>query len=97
MISILTFVYKVVDAVLMLLGYAIILRALLSWVPQLSNSRIARILYDITEPLIRPFQRFQIGGGGFGIDISPILAYFSLYLIRSIVLPLIFGALLRLG
>lgn len=79
----------------MLLGYAIIVRAFLSWVPQLPNHPIVRILYDITDPLLKPFQRFQIGGGGFGIDISPIIAYFALYLIRSMVLPLIFNLLIR--
>ncbi|HVJ48215.1 YggT family protein [Desulfitobacterium sp.] len=81
----------------MLLGYAIVLQALMSWVPQLSNSRFGRLLNDITEPLLRPFQRFQIGGRGFGIDISPILAYFALYLIRLLVLPMILNTLLRLG
>ncbi|AHF07700.1 hypothetical protein DESME_12255 [Desulfitobacterium metallireducens DSM 15288] len=95
--SILVFVYSVIDKVLMLLGYAIVLEALMSWVPQLSNSKFGSILYDITEPLLRPFRRFQIGGAGFGIDLSPIIAYFSIYLIRVIVLPLIFGLLQELG
>lgn len=80
----------------MLLGYAIVIRALLSWVPQLSNHPLVRILDDITEPLLRPFRRFQVQGGGFGIDISPLIAYFALYLIRAYVLPLIFNLLLRL-
>lgn len=79
----------------MLLGYAIVIRVLLSWVPQLSNNPIVRILDEITEPLLRPFQRFQIQGGGFGIDISPLIAYFALYLVRAYVLPLIFNLLLR--
>lgn len=79
----------------MLLGYAIVIRALLSWVPQLSNNPIVRILDEITEPLLRPFQRFQIQGGGFGIDISPLIAYFALYLVRAYVLPLIFNLLFR--
>lgn len=91
------FIYQVVDAVLMLLGYAIVLQAIMSWIPQLSNSRFGHILYEITEPLLRPFQRFQIGGAGFGIDLSPIFAYFAIYLLRSMVLPLIYSLLLRIG
>lgn len=97
MISILTLIYQVVDNVVMILQYAIILRAILSWLPQLSNTPIVRILCDITDPLLRPFQRFQISGGGFGMDLSPLLAYFALYLIRSVALPMIFGAVLRVG
>ncbi|WP_425807083.1 YggT family protein [Desulfitobacterium sp. Sab5] len=79
----------------MLLGYAIVIRALLSWVPQLSDNPIVRILDEVTEPLLRPFRRFQIQGGGFGIDISPLIAYFALYIIRAYVLPLIFSLISR--
>jgi YggT family protein len=91
------FIYQVADKVLILLGYAIILQAFMSWIPQLANSKFGYILYDITEPLLRPFKRFQIGGAGFGIDLSPILAYFMLSLIRSLVLPFIFNLLRELG
>lgn len=79
----------------MILMYAIIIRALLSWFPNLPDNAFFRILYDITDPILKPFQRFQIGGGGFGIDLSPILAYFVLMLIQRAVLPAIFNLLLR--
>lgn len=91
------FIYQVIDKVLVLLGYAIVIQAFMSWVPQLANSKFGSLLNEITDPLLRPFRRFQIGGAGFGIDLSPILAYFSIYLIRAIVLPLIFGLLQELG
>lgn len=97
MVPIIVFIYQVIDKVLMLLGYAIVIQAVMSWVPQLANSKFGSILNEITEPLLRPFRRFQIGGAGFGIDLSPILAYFSIYLIRTIVLPLIFGLFRELG
>lgn len=97
MISILTYVYQVVDAVLMLLGYAIVLQAILSWIPPLANSWFGRILDELTEPLLRPFRRFQIGGAGFGIDLSPIFAYFVIYLVRALVLPFLFSAFIRMG
>lgn len=96
-ISILYFVYQVIDTVLQLLGYAIVIQALMSWVPPLANSKFGYIISDITEPLLRPFRRFQVGGGGFGIDLSPILAYFTIYLVRAIVLRPFFGLLQGLG
>lgn len=79
----------------MILSYAIIIRALLSWFPNLPSNVFTRILYDITDPLLKPFQRFQIGGGGFSIDISPILAYFALMILRSTILPGLFNLFLR--
>jgi len=81
----------VADAVLMILSYAIIIRALLSWLPNLPYNALVRTLYDITDPLLKPFQRFQFGGNGVSVDISPILAYFSIMIIRRAILPAIFG------
>ncbi|WP_019851096.1 MULTISPECIES: YggT family protein [Desulfitobacterium] len=91
---IILFVYQVTDTVLMILMYAIILRALLSWIPNLPYNAFVRMLYDITEPLLKPFRRFQFGGGGFSIDISPILAYFAIMIIRSALLPGLFRLLM---
>lgn len=92
---IILFVYQVVDTVIMILMYAIILRALLSWIPNLPYNALVRILYDITDPLIRPFERFQFGGGGFSIGFAPIIAYFVLMIVRSTLLPGLFSLLLR--
>jgi YggT family protein len=88
------FIYQVADTVLMILGYAIVIRALLSWFPNLPYNGFFKILYEVTDPLLKPFQRFQFGGGGFSIDISPILAYFAIMIIRSTILPAIFRLLL---
>lgn len=78
------------DTVLQILMYAIIIRAIASWFPNLPYNAFFRILYDITDPLLKPFQRFQFGGNGFSIDISPILAYFTIMILRNAVLPAIF-------
>ncbi|MEL1134214.1 YggT family protein [Desulfitobacterium sp. THU1] len=86
MINIL-FVYQVVHTVITILMWAIIARALLSWFPNVPYNSLVRALYEITDPLLKPFQRFQFGGPGFGIDISPILAYFTLMIIKTAVLP----------
>ena len=74
--------------------YAIVFRALISWIPPVANHPAARILYDVTDPLLKPFQRFQLGGGAFGVDLSPILAYFTLYLIKGLILPALFNAIM---
>ncbi|EHL07370.1 YGGT family protein [Desulfitobacterium hafniense DP7] len=93
---IIIFVYQVADKVLLILMYAIILRALLSWIPNLPYNAFVRILHDITDPLIRPFERLQFGGPGFAIGLAPLIAYFVLMLVRSILLPGIFSILLRI-
>jgi len=39
------------------------------------------LLYDVTDPLLKPFQRFQIGGSAMGVDFSPIAAIIALNVI----------------
>lgn len=64
--------------VVKILKYAILVRILLSWIrPQsLAGSSFNRALYEITEPVMRPFRRIMPRTGM--IDFSPILAFFAL-------------------
>jgi len=82
-------IVQVADIVLDILSWAIIIRAILSWFPNAYHHPLVRTLNDFTDPLLRPFRRFQISGGGFGVDFSPLLALLAIILIRSLVLPLI--------
>lgn len=88
-IAILIVLTEIVDNVVTILTWAIVIRALLSFVPNLSDNIVVRLLYDITEPLLRPFRRFQIGGGSFAVDFSPILAIIVLNIVRSIILSIL--------
>ena len=51
---------------------AIIGRSLLSWFPDMQDSSLARLLYNVTEPILAPFRRVVPMIGRF--DISPIVA-----------------------
>ncbi|WP_242833504.1 YggT family protein [Desulfosporosinus youngiae] len=68
-----------------ILIYAIFIRVILSWFgPKLSphNNKLVSVIYDITDPLIKPFQRFQIGNASMGLDFSPIFAILALNIIQ---------------
>jgi len=71
--------------VITILIYAIVIRAILSFVPNLSANKLVSLLYDVTDPLLKPFQRFKIGGAAMAMDFSPIIAIVVLELIRSII------------
>lgn len=86
-----SFVHQVIDLVLQILMYAIVIRALLSWIPNLPYNAFVRILHDITEPLLKPFRGIRFGGSAFAVDLSPILAYFVLLIIRFTILPFLFS------
>ena len=48
---------------------------------------------ETTNPYLNFFRRFlpPIGGGGFALDLSPILGVFVLFIVRAIVVGLIEG------
>ena len=50
-------------------------------------NRIQRFLYDVCEPYLRIFRRFLPPLGP--LDLSPIIAIFSLYLLRIVILSIL--------
>jgi len=74
--------------------YAVILlaRVLLSWVQIDPNNQLAKIIYQLTEPLLAPIRRLLPQGGG--MDFSPIVAFIVLLVAEQVVLIML-SSLLR--
>jgi len=75
--------------VISIIIWAIVIRALLSFIPHSPYNKAIRLLYDVTDPILKPFQRFQIGGAGFAVDFSPVLAIIVLNILRSVLMRLL--------
>ncbi|MDD4346186.1 MAG: YggT family protein [Desulfitobacteriaceae bacterium] len=74
-----------------ILTYAIVIRALLSFFPHSLRQPLVQFLYKITEPWLKPFRRFQIGGSATSVDLSPLLALLVLqFIIRPLFRNLIY-------
>ena len=63
-------------------------RIILSWFPISPNSGMATVygfLYTLTEPVLGPIRRVipPIGAGGMGIDLSPIIVFFGISILRQ--------------
>jgi YggT family protein len=75
----------------------IFIRVLLTWVPRMPYNRYLRaavgFVEEVTDPYLNLFRRFlpPIGGGGFALDLSPILAIILLLILQSVVVGLIRG------
>jgi YggT family protein len=63
---------------------ALIVRVILSWVSVSPSSRWVRWAYTLTEPLLRPLRRVVPPIGI--IDITPIVAYFLVWIVSGFVL-----------
>ena len=72
------------DLLLTILGFAIIIRALLSWVSVDPYNPLVQILFQITEPILAPLRRIIPPIGGM-MDISPIVALIILQVLQAII------------
>jgi YggT family protein len=75
----------------------IFVRVLISWIPRMPyNPALRRVLDFVTEttdPYLNLFRRIlpPIGGGGFGLDLSPMIGIVVLVILRGVVVGLIAG------
>jgi YggT family protein len=69
--------------------YAVVLfvRVMLSWIQIDPSNPLARIVYQLTEPLLAPIRQLLPQGGG--LDFSPIVAFIALLIAEQIVLTLL--------
>ncbi len=86
-----------VSALFLVYIILIFLNVLISWVPRMPYNRPLRATLDFiketTDPYLSFFRRFlpPLGGGGFALDLSPIVGVIALFIVRAIVVGLIEG------
>ncbi len=66
------------------LTWAIIIRALLSWFSISGSQPLFRLLMEITEPILAPIRR--ILPGGMMLDFSPLIAILLIQLVSNFVI-----------
>jgi YggT family protein len=80
-----------VNAVFLVYLILILVRILLSWIPRMPYNpvlhAVVTFVHDVTDPYLRLFRRIlpPLGTGGFGLDLSPIIAIIVLYIVQAIV------------
>ena len=80
-----------VDALFLVYMIIIFVRILLSWIPRIPYnpvlSTVINFITEVTDPYLRIFRRVipPVGGGGFALDLSPIIAIFVLIIARGII------------
>lgn len=80
----------VISLVAQLLILAIIIRAILSWLPGVAVLQpVARFFNTITAPVIEPIRRRLPLAGG--IDFSPLVALVLIWLVENILLVVLAG------
>ena len=86
-----------VSAVFLVYLILIFARILLSWIPRIPYNPYLRAVVDfihqVTDPYLNLFRRVlpPVGGRGFALDLSPILAVVLLLIVQAVVVRLIRG------
>jgi len=82
-------IYKALSLLFQGLNLVLFIRIILSWIPHSPNHGLIRIIYQITDPLLKPFQNL-IPTGRLGIDLSPIFAFLAIGLARDVIFRILF-------
>lgn len=80
---------SLVNTVFTFYGYLLLARIVLSWIRVNYYNPWVRLLVRITDPFLEPFRAIIPPLGG--IDFSPIIAFFVLNLLRSLIVRLLMG------
>ncbi|WP_372713582.1 YggT family protein [Ilyobacter sp.] len=81
-------IFKIIDLAIRALKMLILIRIVISWVAPYSRNEFTHLVHEVTEPILKPF-RMLIPLGTMRMDLSPVLAYFALNLIRSLAYSLL--------
>ena len=80
-----------VNALFLVYLILIFARILLSWIPRIpynpALNAVIEFIHQVTDPYLRLFRRIipPIGGGGFALDLSPIIAIIVLFIAQGII------------
>jgi YggT family protein len=86
-----------VEALFLVYIVLIFLNILISWIPRMPYYRWLRVVLDFvtetTNPYLNLFRRVipPLGGGGFALDLSPMIGIVVLFVLRGVVVALIRG------
>jgi YggT family protein len=86
-----------VNAIFIVYIILIFIRVLLSFVPRMPYNRPLRTVVDFvhetTDPYLNIFRRVlpPVGGGGFALDLSPVIGIIVLFILQAIIVGAIQG------
>ena len=73
----------IINYVIEILKVLILLNIIISWIAPFSRNEFVELVRHITEPILRPF-RVLIPLGGARLDLSPLIAYYVLGLVKRL-------------
>ncbi|HEV2121515.1 MAG TPA: YggT family protein, partial [Chloroflexota bacterium] len=75
-------IYQIIDTFLLIMQFAIIGRAILSWFDRSGQNPVSQVLIQLTEPIIAPIRQIMPRTGM--IDLAPMVSIFAIIILRQI-------------
>lgn len=60
----------------------LVVRCLMSWFRPDPYNPLVRLLHQLTDPVLKPFQSMMLRSGGVGVDFSPMIVILIISLVR---------------
>jgi YggT family protein len=81
-------ILNIIQIILQVYGYLLIAAAVMSWIPDLTETQIGRLLIRLTDPYLSLFRRFipPLPLGGIALDIAFIVAVVVYFFVEQEVL-----------
>jgi len=89
-------ILEIIASIIPVIYWLIVIRALLSWVSPDPYNPLVQFLYRVTEPILAPF-RSLIPSYRIGLDLSPIFAILSLFILQAIIMNFFVRTLIQLA
>ena len=86
-------VYRLLFSLIRLLEFLLVVRALVSWFPQVQQSQLGDFVYTVTEPLVRPCRELLSRIECLRmmpIDFSALMAFIVLELLETLLRVILF-------
>jgi YggT family protein len=86
-----------VSALFLVYIVLLLLNVLSSWIPRMPYNPVLRAVLDFihetTDPYLNLFRRVlpPVGGGGFALDLSPMIGLIVLFVLQAVVVTLVRG------
>ncbi|MCK4240495.1 MAG: YggT family protein [Candidatus Atribacteria bacterium] len=79
---------QIINTTFRIYSYLILARIFLTWIPVDHYNPVVQFIYKITEPILAPF-RIILPLGNVGLDLSPIIVFFLLNLLRGTIINIL--------
>ena len=80
---------QVVNALFIIMHVLLFARIILSWFQGFYGTPLMELLYNLTEPILRPIrsivQRSPLGGPGMVLDFAPLIAFILIRVLQGFV------------